>query len=301
MVRGCPDLSVLFSTQHTEDNWLESFAHTDLSPGVLALVSGHAVKGTGFDRNRMLQWKQGVGGWVYHGNVWGLDDPSLKTLLTHAYFLPVLIFTHGVLLFCPSLVFCSLEVFVLVLVYVLVSICLAGLCAVWNYTPGRWAHTFSGAPVIALLGPCLWLWARLHHSHSVFLHCSLASSLLFFALSSTPLLLFSPCMAHYGWSPPAQSGNSLYKHTHIIQSHSAVFRAACWSGGLCTICYKTALLIVFGREMETILPSHFFPPPTGANRQFLNSVLAVRALFFTKPGPSTSAPALYTFASDTGF
>lgn len=70
-------------------------------------------------------------GWgVYHGNVWGLDDPSLKTLLTHAYFLPVLIFTHGVLLFCPSLVFCSLEVFVLVLVYVLVSICLAGLCAV---------------------------------------------------------------------------------------------------------------------------------------------------------------------------
>lgn len=176
-------------------------------------------------------------------------------------------------------------------VCVLVSICLAGLCAVWNYTPGGWAHTFSGAPVIALLGPRLWLWACLHHSHSVFLHCSLASSLLFFALSSTPLPLFSPCMAHYGWSPPAQSGNSLYKHTHIIHSHSAVFRAACRSGGLCTICYKTALLIVFGREMETIVPSHFFPPPTGANRQFLNSVLAVRVHFFTKPGPSTSAPA----------
>lgn len=55
MVRGCPDFSVLFSTHHTEDNRLESFAHADLSPGVLAFVSGHAVKGTGFDQNRMLQ------------------------------------------------------------------------------------------------------------------------------------------------------------------------------------------------------------------------------------------------------
>lgn len=36
MVRGCPDISALFSTHHTEDNRLESFAHTDLSPGVLA-------------------------------------------------------------------------------------------------------------------------------------------------------------------------------------------------------------------------------------------------------------------------
>lgn len=55
MERGCPDFSVLFSTHHTEHNRLESFARTDLSPGVLAFVSGHAVKGTGFDQNRMLQ------------------------------------------------------------------------------------------------------------------------------------------------------------------------------------------------------------------------------------------------------
>lgn len=126
--------------------------------------------------------------------------------------------------------------------------------------PGGWAHTFSGAPVIALLGPCLWLWACLHHSHSVFIHRSLASFLIFFFALSSTLPLFSPCMAHYGWSPPAQSGISLHTHTHIIQSHSAVFRAACRLDGLCTICYKTALLIVFGREMKTIVLSHFFSP-----------------------------------------
>lgn len=132
--------------------------------------------------------------------------------------------------------------------------------------PAGWAHTFSGSPVIALLGPCLWLWARLHHSlsFSLALWPSSFFFLFFFFLPSVPL--FSPCMAHYGWSPPAQSGNclSVCLHAQHTQTHtqphsnSAVFRAACRFVGLCTICYKTALLILFGQEVETIVLSHFF-------------------------------------------
>lgn len=172
-----------------------------------------------------------------------------------------LTFTHGLLLFCSFLSFARRKFFVrLRLVCVLVSACLAGLCAVWKYAWGLGPHLLwsscncsFGALSLALspspsLSLCL--------SPSLF---GLLPSFFFFALTTTPLLLFSPCMAHYGWSPPVQSGNSLYTHTHrYIQSHSAVFRAACRSDGLCAICYKTALVILFGREVETIAPSHFF-------------------------------------------
>lgn len=51
MVCGCPDFSALFRSRHTEHNRLESFVHADLSPGVLAFVSGRAVKGTGLDQS----------------------------------------------------------------------------------------------------------------------------------------------------------------------------------------------------------------------------------------------------------
>lgn len=123
--------------------------------------------------------------------------------------------------------------------------------------PGGWACTFSGAPVIALLGPRLWLRARLHHSHSVVLPRFPASSLL---LLTPPLPVFFSLHGSLWLIPTCPIWEfSLNTHT-LIQSHSAVFRAARSSDVLCAICYKTALLILFGREMETMAPSHFFPP-----------------------------------------
>lgn len=146
------------------------------------------------------------------------------------------------------------------------STCLAGLCAVWNYACGLGPHLLwiscncsFGALSLALSpSPSLSL------SFSLALWPSSFFFLFFFFLPSVPL--FSPCMAHYGWSPPAQSGNclSVCLHAQHTQTHtqphsnSAVFRAACRFVGLCTICYKTALLILFGQEVETIVLSHFF-------------------------------------------
>lgn len=73
-------------------------APTDLSSGVLALVLGHAVK-EGFLLNAAV--KKCWGG-VQHGDVCDSDDPSIKTLSTHACFLTCLIVTHCLLLFDPS-------------------------------------------------------------------------------------------------------------------------------------------------------------------------------------------------------
>lgn len=131
--------------------------------------------------------------------------------------------------------------------------------------PAGWAHTFSGSPVIALLGPCLWLWARLHHSLSLspllFGLRPFFSLFFFFALSST----FLPLHGSLWLIPTCPIWElSVCLHAQHTQTHtqphsnSAVFRAACRFVGLCTICYKTALLILFGQEVETIVLSHFF-------------------------------------------
>lgn len=143
------------------------------------------------------------------------------------------------------------------------STCLAGLCAVWNYACG--------------LGP-----------HLLWISCNCSFGALSLALSPSPSLSLSFSLAlwpssffflffffcpQFHFSPPAWlimadphlpnlgivclPARTTHTNTHT-HSNSAVFRAACRFVGLCTICYKTALLILFGQEVETIVLSHFF-------------------------------------------
>lgn len=164
--------------------------------------------------------------------------------------------------------------------------------------PGGWACTFSGAPVIALLGPCLWLQARLHHSHSVVLPRSPASSLLL--LTPPPPRLFLPTWLIMA-DPHLPNLGILYPHTHTHkQGHSAVFRAACSSDVLCAICYKTALLILFGREMETIARHIFSPLQLVRTDSFSSPFWLSECTFSLSPGPSTLAPA-FCVHQPTGF
>lgn len=142
------------------------------------------------------------------------------------------------------------------------STCLAGLCAVWNYACGLGPHLLwiscncsFGALSLALSpSPSLSLSFSLALWPSSFFFL-----FFFFALSST----FLPLHGSLWLIPTCPIWElSVCLHAQHTQTHthsnSAVFRAACRFVGLCTICYKTALLILFGQEVETIVLSHFF-------------------------------------------
>lgn len=160
----------------------------------------------------MQQWKHVEGG---SGVVmFGWRSSQFKTASTACLFpspFHTSSFVFSIFVFCLFEVCVTLR-FVTVCLCVSESICLAGLCAVWNYAWGLGPHllwiscncSFGGLSVALSPSPSL----------SLCLSPLLFGLLLsFFGLTPTPLPSFSPYMAHYSWSPPAQSGNSLYTHT----------------------------------------------------------------------------------------
>lgn len=169
------------------------------------------------------------------------------------------------------------------------STCLAGLCTVWNHALGPGPHL---------------LWSSCNCSFGALsLALSLSPSLLLLCFFLPCLSVFLPCLAHYGWSPPAQLGNSLYTHTH---SHSVIHTAplsgfqSCLSLGWCTISYKTALLILFGQEMETIGPSKNPPSCWCKQTVFHFFCGSWGTIFHQTPALQHQLLPLYTLPSATG-
>lgn len=146
----------------------------------------------------------------------------------------------------------------------------------------------------------------------------LASSLLFFSLPPPMPSPRPPSPSRLpAWLIMADPTCPVWEFSFIntLASHSSTqqfLRAACHSDGLCTICYKTALLIVFGLRNgnNSAVPFFLFPVSNFCKQTVSHLCSGCHStgfyaffvwVFFHRPRPfNLSFCLLYTFASAAG-